>query len=459
MTSPSLQKVMLAVIHPTGEVGSRFYRSVVNLLAWDHRHHARILNGGAHLDLASGAQITTARNSIVRTFLNTAGIDWLWIVDADMEFEPDTLDRLVASAHPTQRPIVGGLCFALMKGSEMEVVPTIYADGPDGLVRSVSYPLDTLTEVGATGAACLLVHRSVLVKMAEQRSADGRRIGDLKWPWFAETLFDGPNGQDAYSEDLTFCLRARVAGFPIYVDTSIKIGHQKPVVIDEASYFAQPRPTLPPTFVVIPAKDRHEMTAAVVASLDADHVLVCDNGSVPPLEIPGAEVVSTPDLSISQMWNLGLDTAAKRYDGPHNVAVLNNDLRVPPGFLDDLARGLRTARDHLIAYPNIHDLPADAIVPTSNPTTGLSMSGWAFMVRGEAGLRVDEQFRWWFGDNDLQLQAEKLGGKVVCVGGVTCEHLHPNESTQANPDLQQIAKEDEGRFWAKWGRYLSGRAA
>ena len=438
MTSKNAQKVMLAVLHPVGEVSSRFYRSVVNLLAYDSRHHGRILHGGAHLDLSSGAQITTARNEVVKTFLATPGIDWLWLVDADMEFAADTLDRLVDSAHPEKRPIVGGLCFALMKGSEMEVVPTIYADGPTGLVRSLGYPPDRLVEVGATGAACLLIHRSALLKIAEYRpDANGPKMAELKWPWFAETLFQGPHGQDAYSEDLTFCLRARLAGLPIHVDTAIKIGHQKPVVVDEAMFLAQPEPVLPQTYVVIPKKagERDEMTANLVASLGGVPITVDDS-----------------DAALTEKWNDGMDKAAAAAGGaPHNVAILNNDLEVPPGFLEKLAAGLRQHRDHWIAYPNHHgaDIPDGVAVPTrSESMAGQTLSGWAFMVRGESGLRFDPQFRWWYSDADIQKQVEAAGKHVVCVGGVNAKHLEPTLSTRG--DLLELARADERRFAKKW---------
>ena len=61
------------------------------------------------------------------------------------------------------------------------------------------------------------------------------------------------------------------------------------------------------------------------------------------------------------------------------------------------------------------------------------------MIRGESGLRADPQFRWWFGDDDLQRQVAALGRKLVCVGGTWVRHLRPGESTDTSPELQAIA--------------------
>jgi GT2 family glycosyltransferase len=196
-------------------------------------------------------------------------------------------------------------------------------------------------------------------------------------------------------------------------------------------------------------KDRHHMTIKLLDQLDgAERVFIFDNGS--RYRFPGS--THTPGATIHEMWNAGLVEAARAAGGrPHNVAVLNNDLEVHPGFLATLAEGLRSSDDNWIAYPNWQglDIPVRVAVPVDR-TAGQSMSGWAFMVRGEVGLRFDEQFQWWYGDDDIQRQAEKAGGRVVCVGGVTCTHLEPGRSTDESPELRARARADMERFVKKW---------
>lgn len=205
-----------------------------------------------------------------------------------------------------------------------------------------------------------------------------------------------------------------------------------------------------PTYAVIPVRDRHELTRRLVAQLGLppNRVVVVDNSSAVPARdaLDGmARIVAHAPRNLSALWNVGLDLVAAECPGPHNVAVLNNDLDVPPGFLDGLADGLRARPDHVVAYPDAAArLPPGVCDPIGR------MTGHAFMLRGEEGLRADPRFVWWYGDDDLERQG-RVRGQVVCVGGVRLRHLEPNASTVANPELAAIAEEDAARFRAKWG--------
>jgi tetratricopeptide (TPR) repeat protein len=211
----------------------------------------------------------------------------------------------------------------------------------------------------------------------------------------------------------------------------------------------EPSPPDLPTYAVIPVRDGHELTRPLLGQLGRppERVIVIDNGSsVPAREaLAGlARVTDAPPSSLSALWNLGLDLVAAECRRPHNVAVLNNDLEVPPNFLTGLVAGLRARPDHFITYPDAEE----HLTPGICDPTG-RMTGFAFMLRGEAGLRADPQFAWWYGDDDLEWQARQRG-KVVRVGGVHVRHLTPNQRTSQRPDLQAMAAEDLERFLAKW---------
>lgn len=470
MPTKNEQRVAVAYPHPA-ELSSKFHLSILRMLMFDAYGaeidgrkvggRARIGMGG-HFSLLSGAQITKSRNRIVRTFLELAGQpDWLLMIDADMEFDPDLVERLVAAAHPEHRPIVGGLCFAYMRDNERKFWPTLYAwiPGTERLRRLTQYPADSLVPVAATGAACLLVHRRVFVEMAKRFPPP--------WPWFAETPFYEKDeaGQpiletgDAYSEDITFCLRAQAAGFPIHVHTGIKIGHVKEFVADEAAFIAESEalrascvPALP-TYAVVASKDRPEMLATLRAQLagQVDDVFVFDNGydNAPDGAIPAQ------GWPLHQMWNVGIGRAAVAAQGrPHNVLIVNDDVEVPNEFCAQLEAALRADDDHWVAYPNWRELdlkPGEIVRTSSGGMAGQTMSGWAFMVRGEAGLRFDERFVWWYGDSDLEQQVKAAGKFTVCVGGCHARHLDPLRSTLDNPQRVAQAEADEALFAEKWG--------
>jgi hypothetical protein len=176
----------------------------------------------------SSANVSPARNSLTGRFLDEYDAEWLLWIDADMAFEHTALDGLLASADPAERPIVGGLCFGSMLG---RLFPTIYqfVETDDGLttVRVEEYP-DGLVQCAATGAAFLLIHRSALEAMRDRKF-------NAAFPWFQEAELAGqPAG-----EDLTFCIRAGILGLPVFVDTRVRIGHHKSIVLDHDMFQAQ----------------------------------------------------------------------------------------------------------------------------------------------------------------------------------------------------------------------------
>ena len=137
--------------------------------------------------------------------------------------------------------------------------------------------------------------------------------------------------------------------------------------------------------------------------------------------------------NISNMWNLGLDSAPYAAGGnPYSVAVLNDDAIVPPDWFE-----------RIVTEMKYHGAAAGCARRTHDDR----MAGYAFVLDGEKGLRADEQFQWWYGDDDLQRRAEQAGG-VVYVGGLDVEHRHPNSTTVGL--LADIAEADRLRFMRKW---------
>ena len=56
---------------------------------------------------------------------------------------------------------------------------------------------------------------------------------DMKYPWFAPKMqiFESGAVQDMCGEDVSFCLDAKEAGFEIWCDPRIRVGHEKTRVI------------------------------------------------------------------------------------------------------------------------------------------------------------------------------------------------------------------------------------
>lgn len=225
---PPRETVVVAYLHP-GMVSSYFTKSLMLTLLFDRVREQRIVNV---LDDWSSANISASRNELTRQFLDESSADWLLWIDSDMAWQPDALEQLLAVADPTDRPVVGGLCFGAL---DDQLFPTIYhlASLPDGgfsTVRVFDYPQDALVRCTATGAAFLLIHRSALTAIRDHGF-------NATFPWFQET----ENAGQPVGEDITFCLRAGQVGVPIHVNAAVKVGHHKSTLLTEERFLAQRR--------------------------------------------------------------------------------------------------------------------------------------------------------------------------------------------------------------------------
>ncbi len=187
-------------------------------------------------------------------------------------------------------------------------------------------------------------------------------------------------------------------------------------------------------------------------------IFVFDNESNPPQPTWGSvRPIPAPDTGVFEMWNRGLDMAEDRARANKhlqwNVLVANSDLAIAPNTLHTLARGLRSRPGVAIAYPNIYGVPYKEIAEIDNPNYAQqTMAGYCWMLAGETGLRIDEQFIYWYGDSDIERQARKAGYNVICVGA--CRepaHLDPGGHVTREAHRLAQAHEDEARYAAKWG--------
>lgn len=367
----------------------------------------------------SSANVSASRNTLTQRFLDDGVGDWLLWIDSDMQWDPDAIPTLLAAADPTERPIVGGLCFGM---SAEGMYPTIYMgyeddEGRFTTIRVRDYPRDSMVRVAATGAAFLLVHRSVLEAMAA-------RGFDRAFPFFAESSGNGkPVG-----EDITFCIRAGIIGAPVYVHTGVRIGHHKSALLTEDEFLKQLPVGLPPNVgMVIPTRGDHpDLLAATVAAsgLPAERVVVVDTvgGRVDPA-LPVTVVEDPGPLNIHRWWNRGIDWLVEQ--GCTKVAVLNDDLVIAPDTLPKLWRGMGGA--------------TLALATEDGP------SGHLFMLDATHGVRPDESFRWYCGDLQLIVDASEARG-VVRVPEAWHLHLHPAQATDQSPELLRLAAADDALY-------------
>jgi hypothetical protein len=387
--------------------------------------------------------------------------------------------------------MVGALCFSQREdsadgfgGYRCTATPTVFdwahIDGQYGWQVRWNYPQNTVMQVGGTGAACVLVHRSVFEKIQAEH-------GNV---WY-DRVPNTTTGQ-LISEDLSFCLRAGALKIPMFVHTGVPTTHFKNLWLSEEDYWRQvalnsfqekatemgfmpekteaKRDWTVPRYAIIPTHNRPGRLSALVASLgdQCDVIEVLDNASAPPVDqkhlqssVPeGCTVYVVRDEeqppNLARFWNVMFDHIAERNRNDYrrrgdvwDVAVFNDDSVVPAGWYNTVATALREHETAVVAHTGDSPIPAPDLLTDFNFARSRRMAPHGFVVRGEAGLRADESMRWWYFDDDFCRQAIRAGG-VLGVPGPVVVNAQANQSTSGV--LVEQAEKDRATFEAKWSR-------
>lgn len=155
-----------------------------------------------------------AADFLARQFLKS-GCDTLLMIDDDMDFTPDALERLRANAASFDYDIVMGLCTT----RELPPVPVLLRLAEEqpgnGIVekfdRVTRFHLGRVIPVDTVGLAFTLIRRRVFEAMLAPGGID-------------ETYFFS-YGPGRETDDTPFCRRARQLGFTLAVDTAVHIDH------------------------------------------------------------------------------------------------------------------------------------------------------------------------------------------------------------------------------------------
>ncbi len=226
---------LVSLMPPDGLNATSFTESIMRMFMYDSLN-GRHLTPPMFLS-TTPMRIASNRNMACATFLDETDAQWLLFVDSDMGWSEDALETLLAAADPERVPVIGALCFGLRKeevdgqgGFRSVPFPTIFdwRKAPEadraGFVLRYDYAPDTVIQCSATGAAFLLIHRTVLQTVREE-------AGDV---WFDRAKMY--EDDEMMGEDISFCSRLGVFGIPLFVHTGVRTTHLKPVWVGEDFY-------------------------------------------------------------------------------------------------------------------------------------------------------------------------------------------------------------------------------
>lgn len=167
-----------------------------------------------NFNIMSNCLIYDARERLVEYAIK-AGFEYIFFLDSDMLPPRETIKSL----HSHNVDIVTGMifkrkypfqpCFYTKAHVDKDYNP--YMEGP---LEPEKWPSEGITEIAGCGMACCLIKLSI--------------FKDIPKPWFYPLPKAG--------EDLSFCMKARKAGFHIFVDWGIDCGHLNMFPVVKNSY-------------------------------------------------------------------------------------------------------------------------------------------------------------------------------------------------------------------------------
>lgn len=184
------ERVLIAI--PTAKyIEPETFQSIYNLRKPKNTH--------VDFQFFYGYNIDQVRNLIAH-YAEQNNYDWVFWVDSDIAFPPDTLVKLLAH----QKDIVAGVYRQRKPEQILEVFNHAYRPYSD--VRVLT---PTPFKVGAVGFGCTLTSMKVL--------------RDLEYPQF--DYHRAIAAEDTLSEDVDFCQKAKKRGYDIWVDSDILCDH------------------------------------------------------------------------------------------------------------------------------------------------------------------------------------------------------------------------------------------
>ncbi len=178
---------------------------------------------------------------------------------------------------------------------------------------------------------------------------------------------------------------------------------------------------------VIPTKGKSPYLNSLIKTLDqhVDDIFIYNNSDKPDIGLPPwVKTWHTPNLSIYEMWNKGLDKAEFEYYQPH-VLVLNDDVEFGSYLPAVLSAYLLRDPELAITFPDYdttEDTGSYSLKYTSTTAGAGGMSGFCFMIKSELRLMIDENLKLYWGDDDLVKQVIAKGYKIARIVGLPVKH-------------------------------------
>lgn len=228
-----------------GQLGEPYFRSMMRFAILCNKYDIKYTIS----TLANESLITRGRNTLTSFFMENSEATHLFFIDADIEFNPEDILRMVAY----DKPIVVGAYpkKAINWGSIMEATRNDPNETPDTIEgHSSNYVVnfdfvldkdgnrtpqvqivDNLVKLKDAGTGFMCIKKEVVQQMfdwyPETKYVNDINV-DMKFEPFMYALFDciiDPESRRYLSEDYTFCRRWQEKGGEVWLDPRTALNH------------------------------------------------------------------------------------------------------------------------------------------------------------------------------------------------------------------------------------------
>lgn len=198
---------MVRVLVSMPSMGNPSFKTLQSLVRYasSEKNHQPVFH------FPEGSVLHRARNMAVVAAINQ-NCDYLMFIDDDMTFLPDSIDTLISR----DKDIIGGLCF-----QRKEPLTPVAKHRENNRIYNYTFneikDFDKPFEVYATGTGFLLIKAEVLKQLNPPHFYFAKHKD-----FMLEAL---PYPEDDMSEDTSFMIKAQTAGFEVWVDPTVFVGH------------------------------------------------------------------------------------------------------------------------------------------------------------------------------------------------------------------------------------------
>ena len=228
-----------------GQIGEPYFRSMMRLAILCNKYDIQFTVS----TLANESLITRGRNTLVSFFMEHPDATHLFFIDADIEFDPNDLLRMVAYDRPItvgaypKKAINWQSIIEAARRNDEETTETIeghssnyvvnfeFVTDEDGNPQNHIQIRDNLIKLKDAGTGFMCIQRDVIQKMfdahPELKYANDINV-DQKFEKHMYALFDtmiDPESRRYLSEDYTFCRLWQQMGGEVFLDPRTGLNH------------------------------------------------------------------------------------------------------------------------------------------------------------------------------------------------------------------------------------------